>query len=112
VTEKDGFVWHFTGFYGEPRSDQREISWRALRTLNASRRHLWLCMGDFNGILMSHEKQGGCLNRKAVWTDLGRSLRSVDWWIWNSQVIYLHGEIIATRVIAIFEKGLTEQWLI
>lgn len=59
VVEDNGFVWRFTGFYGEPRSDKEELSWKALRTLNAARRHLWLCMGDFNEILMSHEKEGG-----------------------------------------------------
>jgi hypothetical protein len=59
VVEDNGFVWRFTGFYGEPRSDKKELSWKALRTLNAARRHLWLCRGDFNEILMSHEKEGG-----------------------------------------------------
>jgi exonuclease III len=45
VVENDGFIWRLTGFYGEPSSDKKEVSWRALRTLNASRRHPWLCMG-------------------------------------------------------------------
>jgi hypothetical protein len=59
VTEKDGFIWRFTGFYGEPSSDKKEVSWRALRTLNAGMRRPWLCMGDFNEVLMSYEKEGG-----------------------------------------------------
>ncbi|PUZ46701.1 hypothetical protein GQ55_7G103600 [Panicum hallii var. hallii] len=59
VTEQDGFVWRFTSFYGEPRTDKKELSWKALRVLNAARRHPWLCMGDFNEILVGHEKEGG-----------------------------------------------------
>jgi hypothetical protein len=45
VVEKDGFIWRFTGFYGESSSDKKEISWRALRTLDVARRCPWLCMG-------------------------------------------------------------------
>lgn len=51
-------VWRFTGLYGEPSSDKKDITWKALRVL----RHKpgpWLCMGDFNEILFQHEKQGG-----------------------------------------------------
>jgi hypothetical protein len=59
VVEGDGFVWRLTGFYGEPQSDKKELSWKALRVLNVARRRPWLCLGDFNEILMSHEKEGG-----------------------------------------------------
>jgi len=59
VVERDGFVWRLTGFYGGPKTDQKERPWKALRTLNAGRRHPWLCLGDFNEILFSHEKDGG-----------------------------------------------------
>lgn len=59
VMEDDGFVWRFAGFYGEPSSDKKELSWRVLHTLNAARRRPWLCMWDFNEILMSHKKEGG-----------------------------------------------------
>ena len=59
VVEKDGSVWRLTGFYGEPGSDKKELSWKASRMLNAGRRHPWLCLGDFNEILWSHEKEGG-----------------------------------------------------
>jgi len=45
VVEPDGFICWFTGFYGEPKSDQKDLSWKALRTLNASRRRPWLCVG-------------------------------------------------------------------
>jgi exonuclease III len=50
--------WRFTGIYGEPRSDKKDITWKAIQVL---RHNLdpWLCMGDFNEILFQHEKQGG-----------------------------------------------------
>jgi exonuclease III len=53
VVEKDGFIWRFTGFYGEPSSEKKDLLWRALRTLNAARRRSCLVMGDFNEILFS-----------------------------------------------------------
>jgi hypothetical protein len=28
VTENDGFIWRFTGFYGEPSLDKKDLSWR------------------------------------------------------------------------------------
>lgn len=59
VTEADGFVWRFIGFYGEPSTEKKYVSWKALRTLNAARKHPWLCMGDFNEIILSCEKDGG-----------------------------------------------------
>ena len=59
VTEDDGFVWRLTCFYGEPRTDQKFMSWKVLRMLNAARRHPWLCLGDFNEILLGCEKEGG-----------------------------------------------------
>jgi hypothetical protein len=59
VEEKDGFVWRLTGFYGEPSSDKKFLSWRALWVLNAARRRSWLCLGNFNEILMCYENKGG-----------------------------------------------------
>jgi hypothetical protein len=59
ITESDGFKWRFTGIYGEPRADKREETWRLLRTLHLQEKLPWVCMGDFNEILYSFEKQGG-----------------------------------------------------
>jgi len=59
VTEEDGFVWRLTGFYGEPSAEKKHISWKALRTLNAAGRRPWVCLGDFNEILLTGEKEGG-----------------------------------------------------
>ena len=54
-----GFVWRLTGFYGEPSTDRKVLSWKVLRVLNAARQRPWLCLGDFNEILMGCEKEGG-----------------------------------------------------
>ena len=71
VVEKDGSVWGLTGFYGEPRSDKKELSWKALRALNAGRRHPWLCWVismKFYGVM---KKRVGSPGRRFVWTDFG-----------------------------------------
>jgi hypothetical protein len=54
-------VWRFTGFYGEPKTDHKELSWKALRTLSASQWRLWLCVwrGYFIEVLLGCEKDGG-----------------------------------------------------
>lgn len=36
VVEADGFIWRFTRFYGEPKTEWKELSWKAMRTLNAA----------------------------------------------------------------------------
>ena len=79
VVEADGFVWRFTGFYGEPRTDKKELSWKALRVLNAARKNPWLCMGDFNEILMGCEEGGVCRGHRSAWTGSGRRWRIVRW---------------------------------
>ena len=50
--------WRFTGFYGEPRTEQRHQSWRFMRTLNSIQHEAWLCMGDFNEIMQADEQFG------------------------------------------------------
>ena len=54
-------VWRFTGFYGAPETQLRIDSWNLLRNLNGQSSLPWLCVGDFNEILKSHEKLSGRL---------------------------------------------------
>ena len=54
-------VWRFTGFYGAPETQLRMESWNLLRELNNRFSVPWLCGGDFNELLKSHEKSGGRL---------------------------------------------------
>lgn len=77
----EGFIWRFTGFYGEPKTDRKDFSWKALRMLNASRRRPWLCVGDFNEVLLGCEKEGGSQRRRAAWIIFGRRWMIVLWLI-------------------------------
>ena len=52
-------AWRFTGFYGAPETHLRSASWNLLRTLQNQCDLPWLCGGDFNELLKSHEKSGG-----------------------------------------------------
>jgi hypothetical protein len=53
-----GVKWRFTGFYGEPRRENRHNSWTLLRRLSNALSYPWLCMGDFNETLVSSEHLG------------------------------------------------------
>jgi exonuclease III len=61
ITEPDGFVWRFTGIYGEPKTKKRENTWKLMKTLKHQGDRPWLCIGDFNEILHSWEEEGGAL---------------------------------------------------
>jgi hypothetical protein len=54
-----GIVWRFTGFYGEPKWEDRHLSWDRLRGLNNRHGMPWIVIGDFNEIMYSDEKEGG-----------------------------------------------------
>lgn len=59
ITGDDGFTWRFTGMYGEPQHDKKEATWKLLKTIQHHSDKPWLCVGDFNEILMGWEKEGG-----------------------------------------------------
>ncbi|KAK6128823.1 hypothetical protein DH2020_037459 [Rehmannia glutinosa] len=55
-------VWRFTGFYGNPDTNQRKFSWELLRRLHRNQELNalpWLVGGDFNEICQECEKVGG-----------------------------------------------------
>ena len=45
-------AWRFTGFYGDPNIAGREDSWSLLKALSSSLSSPWVCLGDFNEILL------------------------------------------------------------
>ncbi|KAL5537605.1 hypothetical protein UlMin_045703 [Ulmus minor] len=59
VTSHNSLCWRFTGLYGNPDSSLRIHFWNLLKRLGDSSYLPWLCGGDLNEILFSHEKQGG-----------------------------------------------------
>ena len=49
-------AWRFTGFYGNPDTASREDSWSCLKTPSTQFSLPWICMGDFNEIILAEEK--------------------------------------------------------
>ncbi|XP_074318789.1 uncharacterized protein LOC141655618 [Silene latifolia] len=60
----DNLEWRCTGFYGWPEVQNRYLSWELLRGLAAEWEGPWLCMGDFNEILIAGEMKRGA---RAQW---------------------------------------------
>lgn len=60
----DDKIWRFTGFYGHPEEAKKALSWNLLSLLKAQYDLPWLCVGDFNKILLDSEKKIGA-NRKS-----------------------------------------------
>ena len=50
--------WRATGFYGQPDSGKRKISWSLLEMLNKQCNMPWVVYGDFNEITHADEKIG------------------------------------------------------
>ena len=59
VTEKDGVSWRLTGIYGHIEKLKRIETWNLMRLLHQQVTLPWICIGDFNEILLANEKQGG-----------------------------------------------------
>ena len=57
VVEEDGFAWMLTCFYGWLEASQKHKSWDLLKHLQSFVDGPWCCLGDFNAILNSSEKQ-------------------------------------------------------
>ena len=58
--------WRFTGIYGMPEASRKSETWDLLRNLHQKYSLPWLCAGDFNEILLSHEKLGGALRSETA----------------------------------------------
>ncbi|KAM3692992.1 hypothetical protein ACJW31_08G131500 [Castanea mollissima] len=50
--------WRIIGFYGYPEESHKHNSWNLLRYLHSRMSMPWVCIGDYNEILSSDEKQG------------------------------------------------------
>lgn len=57
MVEEGGFEWTLTCFYGWPDACQKHKSWALLSHLSLFAQGPWCCIGDFNAILHSVEKQ-------------------------------------------------------
>ena len=67
VTVGDGTdeVWRFTWFYGEPKWEDKHLSWGYIRSLYKQDRLSWMAGGDFNEITDNSEYFGS--NKRAEW---------------------------------------------
>ncbi|XP_074293374.1 uncharacterized protein LOC141620388 [Silene latifolia] len=83
VVRGEGGEWRITGFYGWPAVSDRHLSWELLRLLHTQSSLPWVCLGDYNEILLSTEMKGGSrpqwqMNRfREAVEDCG--LRDVPW---------------------------------
>ncbi|KAL6204881.1 hypothetical protein ACLB2K_022148 [Fragaria x ananassa] len=60
VREDEGNqVWRFTRVYGQPRVENKYLTWELLKKLGSQDKSPWLLGGDFNEILWAMEKEGG-----------------------------------------------------
>ncbi|KAL8546321.1 hypothetical protein ACS0TY_006152 [Phlomoides rotata] len=57
VTEEEG-DWRITGFYGYPERARRRLCWGLLRQIAGSNDLFWVCIWDFNDLLVDDEKRG------------------------------------------------------
>ena len=58
--------WRFTGDYGMPEASRKSETWDLLRNLHQKYSLPWLCVDDFNEILLLHEKLGGALRSETA----------------------------------------------
>jgi exonuclease III len=54
--EGEDIWWKLTCFYGHPVTAKRHESWSLLEHLKTFQPHPWMCVGDFNEILIQEEK--------------------------------------------------------
>ncbi|KAL0451923.1 UNVERIFIED_CONTAM: hypothetical protein Slati_1170400 [Sesamum latifolium] len=90
--------WRFTGFYGNPDATKRKKSWERLVQLSRGADMPWVCLGDFNELLVQHQKTGvtrpgwqirnfwDALQKSGL-TDMGFEGPKFTWW---NQQEHLH----------------------
>ena len=58
--------WKFTRFFGHPNATKRVEAWNLLKTLAHFTPKPWMCLGDFNEVLMVLEKVGEIYENKIL----------------------------------------------
>ncbi|XP_065620823.1 uncharacterized protein LOC136063823 [Quercus suber] len=66
--------WRFTGIYGHADPSKKHETWSLIRGLHRKFSLPWLCAGDFNEILWSHEKLGLGPRKEGVMRDFRDTL--------------------------------------
>lgn len=99
VADSNGDTWCFTGIYGEPQADKKDVTWAALRTLYAGDQALGYVQEISMRSCLHMRSKVGRLGPNLVWIDFGKHWRYVAWMIWALKVIHSRGETIATGEI-------------
>lgn len=94
IKEEDGFLWRYTGIYGESKMEEKTNTWDLLRRLKAERNLPWLCGGDLNEILFHHEKDGGPMKPEFLLDNFRRALEDCDLHDLGYVGDVTHGEIV------------------
>ena len=105
VDENSDAAWRFTGFYGEPSSERKHLTWDYVRDLHQMNDLPWLIGGDFNEILFGNEKEGAILDPDAVCRHFVMLWMIVTCLKWATLAIFSHGDEVVS------EKGWIEEWL-
>ena len=63
-----------TRFYRDPNLNRRHESWDFMRRLSDQDNKPWLILGDFNEILWSFEKMGGCKKMEVQMVEFRKTL--------------------------------------
>jgi hypothetical protein len=70
--------WKFTSFYGHPDATKRYESWNLLKTLERLTPHPWVCIGDFNEVVVDSEKLGGNTRQRSHMLAFQQALEEGD----------------------------------
>ena len=73
------FPWIISCVYGPSNISDRRAFWDSFASIEESFEAFWLCIGDFNSILVQFEKQGG----RPVAGASHCPLQKVHWPFWN-----------------------------
>ena len=71
-------LWRLTGIYGHLKEQCKTETWRLMRQLHARASLPWICLGDFNEILASDEKNGGIRRPMAPMLEFRHTLFHCD----------------------------------
>lgn len=110
VEEEDGFKWRLTGIYEESHMERKVETWRLLRTLQHQINLPWVCMGDFNEVLFSHEKQGGVPRAHRYMQNFRDALDFCNLHDLRLREMFLLGGIKTTMLMGIFMSVWTGWW--
>ena len=94
-------IWRLIGIYGHPEEERKTKTWRLMRHLHARASLPWVCLGDFNELLESDEKNGGNRRLMAPMVDLGFSGYRFTWRNGRQGVAFVEERL--DRVVATME---------